>query len=159
MSHNSPPLLACVASGSARVRRENWNESKKRNEGGGGGEWRNRFKFRARLETLATQATPLYLNLYYIFRDYYFTFSLTQGVFIDRIYRIDHTKTYYNYDEPTLVPILTKSWLCIAPWRSQNPVRITSHSQVFRLLERERGREWARLRLLPDWFSSTKLIC
>ena len=28
--------LACVASGSARVRRENWNESKKRNEGGGG---------------------------------------------------------------------------------------------------------------------------
>ena len=30
--------LACVASGSARVRRENWNESKKRNEGGGGGE-------------------------------------------------------------------------------------------------------------------------
>ena len=25
-------LLACVASGSARVRRENWNESKKRNE-------------------------------------------------------------------------------------------------------------------------------
>ena len=31
-------LLACVASGSARVRRENWNESKKRNEGGGGGE-------------------------------------------------------------------------------------------------------------------------
>ena len=31
-------LLACVASGSARVRKENWNESKKRNEGGGGGE-------------------------------------------------------------------------------------------------------------------------
>ena len=29
--------IACVASGSARVRRENWNESKKRNEGGGGG--------------------------------------------------------------------------------------------------------------------------
>ena len=28
-------MLACVASGSARVRRENWNESKKRNEGGG----------------------------------------------------------------------------------------------------------------------------
>ena len=31
-------FIACVASGSARVRRENWNESKKRNEGGGGGE-------------------------------------------------------------------------------------------------------------------------
>ena len=30
--------IACVASGSARFRRENWNESKKRNEGGGGGE-------------------------------------------------------------------------------------------------------------------------
>ena len=53
-------LLACVASGSARVRRENWNESKKRNEGGGGGEC-SRSKLRAitRLETLATQATFL----------------------------------------------------------------------------------------------------
>ena len=51
---------------------------------------------------------PLYLNLYYIFRDYYFTFNLTQAVFIDIIYRIDHKKTY-NYSAPTLVPILTKS--------------------------------------------------
>ena len=48
-------LLACVATGSARVRRENWNESKKRNEGGGGGEC-SRSKLRAitRLETQAT---------------------------------------------------------------------------------------------------------
>ena len=29
--------LACVASVSARVRRESWDESKKGNEGGGGG--------------------------------------------------------------------------------------------------------------------------
>ena len=36
-SSPSISLVACVASGSARVRRENWNESKKRNEGGGGG--------------------------------------------------------------------------------------------------------------------------
>ena len=62
-------LLACVASGSARVRRENWNESKKRNEGGGGLTltlslpffFCSRSKFRAitRLETLATQARLL----------------------------------------------------------------------------------------------------
>ena len=57
--------LACVASVSARVRRESWEESKKRNDGGRGGERRNhlffcrfRSNFRAitRLETLATQA-------------------------------------------------------------------------------------------------------
>ena len=35
--------LACVASVSARVRRESWEESKKRNDGGGGGERRNRL--------------------------------------------------------------------------------------------------------------------
>ena len=35
--------LHCVASISARVRRESWEESKKkRNDGGGGGERRNR---------------------------------------------------------------------------------------------------------------------
>ena len=31
--------IACVASVSARVRRESWEESKKRNDGGGGGEF------------------------------------------------------------------------------------------------------------------------
>ena len=36
-------LVACVASVSARVRRESWEESKKRNDGGGGGERRNRL--------------------------------------------------------------------------------------------------------------------
>ena len=37
--------LACVASVSARVRRESWDESKKRNDrgGGGGGERRKRL--------------------------------------------------------------------------------------------------------------------
>ena len=35
--------LACVASVSARVRRERWDESKKRNDGGGGGERRKRL--------------------------------------------------------------------------------------------------------------------
>ena len=45
----SERLIACVASGSARVRRENWNESKKRNE----------FRAITRLETLATQAKRL----------------------------------------------------------------------------------------------------
>ena len=37
--------IACVASVSARVRRESWKESKKRNDGGGGwgGERRNRL--------------------------------------------------------------------------------------------------------------------
>ena len=41
------------------VRRESWDERKKknRNEGGGGREWSN-FHAIARLETLATQATP-----------------------------------------------------------------------------------------------------
>ena len=37
------PKLACVASVSARVRRESWEESKKRNDGGGGGERRKRL--------------------------------------------------------------------------------------------------------------------
>ena len=37
--------LACVASVSARVRRESWEESKKRNDGGGGGEGRNHLFF------------------------------------------------------------------------------------------------------------------
>ena len=36
-------LVACVASVSARVRRESWEESKKRNDGGGGGERRKRL--------------------------------------------------------------------------------------------------------------------
>ena len=37
-------FLACVASVSARVRRERWDESKKkRNDGGGGGERRKRL--------------------------------------------------------------------------------------------------------------------
>ena len=40
-------IIACVASGFARVRRENWNESKKGMKGEGEG---------SRLETLATQA-------------------------------------------------------------------------------------------------------
>ena len=44
--------VACVASGSARVRQENWNESKKRNEGGGGGEWRNRLPANPTILTL-----------------------------------------------------------------------------------------------------------
>ena len=35
--------LACVASVSARVRRESWDESKKGNDGGGGGERRKRL--------------------------------------------------------------------------------------------------------------------
>ena len=35
--------LACVASVSARVRRESWDESKKGNEGRGGGERRKRL--------------------------------------------------------------------------------------------------------------------
>ena len=35
--------LACAASDSARVRRESWEESKKRNDGEGGGERRNRL--------------------------------------------------------------------------------------------------------------------
>ena len=35
--------LACVASVSARVRRESWDESKKRNDRGGGGERRKRL--------------------------------------------------------------------------------------------------------------------
>ena len=58
-------MLACVASGSARFRRENWNESKKRNEGGGGFFFCSRSKFRAitRLETLATQATCMYSHM------------------------------------------------------------------------------------------------
>ena len=37
------PKLACVASVSARVRQESWEESKKRNDGGGGGERRKRL--------------------------------------------------------------------------------------------------------------------
>ena len=59
--------LACVASVSARVRRESWEESKKRNDGGGGGggerrnhlffyRFRSNFRAITRLETLATQA-------------------------------------------------------------------------------------------------------
>ena len=32
-------VLACVASVFSRVRRESWDESKKRNDGGGGGEY------------------------------------------------------------------------------------------------------------------------
>ena len=35
--------LTCVASVSARVRRESWDESKKGNDGGGGGERRKRL--------------------------------------------------------------------------------------------------------------------
>ena len=47
-----------MASVSARVRRESWDESKKnRNERGEGREWAN-FHAITRLETLATQATP-----------------------------------------------------------------------------------------------------
>ena len=73
---------------------------------------------------MSHSAPRLYLNLYHIFRDYYFTFSLTQGVFIDIIYRIDHTKTY-NYNAPTLVPILKKSRpkcaITLVLLRSQNP--------------------------------------
>ena len=51
-------LLACVASVSARVRRESWEESKKRNPPFF---FRFRSNFRAitRLETLATQARAL----------------------------------------------------------------------------------------------------
>ena len=35
--------VACVASVSARVRRESWEESKKRSDGGGGGQRRKRL--------------------------------------------------------------------------------------------------------------------
>ena len=105
--------LACIASVSARVRRESWDESKKRrNDGGGGGEWRNsiffffcsRSSFRAitRLETLATQARQPSINktskpyFYAIFcglkpaitfiDHFYFQFPLKQKVSIDQVH-------------------------------------------------------------------------
>ena len=57
-------LLACVASVSLRVRRESWDESKKRNDRGGGGDFffcsRSYFRAITRLETLATQARRLH---------------------------------------------------------------------------------------------------
>ena len=58
-SINIDVFLACIASVSARARRESWDESKKRREmmgGGGGGRERPYFRAVTRLETLATQA-------------------------------------------------------------------------------------------------------
>ena len=63
-------IIACVASVSARVRRERRDESKKkkRNDGGGGGERRIVFRFHSnfraitRLETLATHAMCIKMN-------------------------------------------------------------------------------------------------
>ena len=48
--------LACITSGSAQVRRENWNESKKGMKGEGEGSKGTNFRT-IRLETLATQAS------------------------------------------------------------------------------------------------------
>ena len=39
---------------------------------------------------------------YFYFILFFFTFNLTQGVFFDRIYRINHTETW-NFNAPTLV--------------------------------------------------------
>ena len=59
-------IIACVASVSARVRRERRDESeKKRNDGGGGGERRIVFRFYSnlpRLETLAAHAMCIKMN-------------------------------------------------------------------------------------------------
>ena len=57
-------LPACVASVSLRVRRESWDESKKRNDREGGGDFffcsSSYFRAITRLETLATQARRLH---------------------------------------------------------------------------------------------------
>ena len=55
-SINIDVFLACIASVSARARRESWDESKKRREMRGGGRERSYFRAVTRLETLATQA-------------------------------------------------------------------------------------------------------
>ena len=59
-------MIACVASVSSRVRRESWDESKKKGMTGEGegNEFfffcsRSNFRAVARLETLATQATKM----------------------------------------------------------------------------------------------------
>ena len=49
-------VVACIASVSARVRRESWDESKKKRNEGGEGSSRSNFRAITRLETLATQA-------------------------------------------------------------------------------------------------------
>ena len=52
MTHLEKDFVACIASVSARVRRESWDESKKKK----GMRWEGEGSAITRLETLATQA-------------------------------------------------------------------------------------------------------
>ena len=81
------------------------------------------------------------LDACYAGYDYYFTVNLMQGVFIHRFFHIDFTKTY-NLNAPPLVTPTSHKIMAkmrystskdtafnretmFAPWRSQNPLRLT----------------------------------